>query len=333
MGNAAFGDAISVNASGMQGFGTATGGEGGGLIVLAAPTVSINGNLHADGNDGGTTRGGGSGGGINIATTTLTVGSSVAITANGGLGQTMGPGGGGRVAITYVNGTMADLSSVVSLSGGAGGGGKQLSGGVGTLFVSKAGVRTLIVAGTVTDLTTLSPTPIDITNSTVDNVQLTNALIRSINAQTSNDITWFINGSLVMVGSTITAQQIEITTGAAISVDSRSVITTSGTVLTGASPGRNVTAGDATGTVAGGGSHAGIGGRGMRGASTAPGYGSSGAPATLGSQGGVGNAYVIATVLSVFLLNAIVCSTNATVAGGGGSIMVSRADLGSRSLT
>lgn len=103
-------------ASGAPYYGGA-GGNGGGIIFIASPTITIAGNVAADGNQGAVmdlghangAGGGGAGGSIIIYTQTATLGTSL-VTANGGLGGYNtnafpipgGSGGSGRIHIDYL---------------------------------------------------------------------------------------------------------------------------------------------------------------------------------------------------------------------------------------
>ncbi len=95
-------------------------GYGGGLATLnISGTLTLNGNLDADGQNGGGSQSGGSGGSILIYTNTLA--GSGSVTANGGNGDGYGGGGGGgRIAIYYNTLSNFDLSQV-SANGGTGG--------------------------------------------------------------------------------------------------------------------------------------------------------------------------------------------------------------------
>jgi hypothetical protein len=114
---------------------------GGGFIRLAiSGTLTLSGQILAQGGNGsGSNAGGGSGGGINITAGTV-LGSGGAMAADGGNKSSSsggpGGGGGGRIALYYVTdgytGTLTSLNKTVN-----GGTGYQ-SGGVGTIFINPA---------------------------------------------------------------------------------------------------------------------------------------------------------------------------------------------------
>ncbi|MDE2489486.1 MAG: hypothetical protein KGM24_01475 [Elusimicrobia bacterium] len=124
----------------------ATGGNGGGLVIVTADTMQIDGLIQADGaagnagdgtRTGRTAAGGGSGGGVNLSANYF-VGSGT-ITALGGAGgadsngnlNPGGGGGGGMVSINVITaGGACDVS--VSTDGGPSGGGASLGGNGGT---------------------------------------------------------------------------------------------------------------------------------------------------------------------------------------------------------
>lgn len=108
------------------------GGAGGGLIILnVAGTLTVDGNIQANGQNGGGNQSGGSGGSIQIHTTTLT--GSGGISANGGNGDTYGGGGGGgRIAVYYDTLTGFSLANVVATGGS---GGVSLTSQKGTTFL------------------------------------------------------------------------------------------------------------------------------------------------------------------------------------------------------
>ncbi|MFC1653586.1 hypothetical protein ACFL1M_01950 [Patescibacteria group bacterium] len=95
------------------------GGDGGGVVFIAADTITVSGSISADGNNGGgSTRpagGGGAGGSVKLMGSTLTLGSSLVTAENGaggtsGNGDHGGAGGDGRVAIFY-DGSVSGTSS------------------------------------------------------------------------------------------------------------------------------------------------------------------------------------------------------------------------------
>jgi hypothetical protein len=110
------------------------GGDGGGLVLINAGNVTLNGTIRANGGEsGGSAAGDGSGGGINILTGTL-VGNGL-IQANGG-GQNNGVGGGGgRIAVS-VRDSLSFSDSNLKAIGGAG---QYGNAGHGTAYIKKPG--------------------------------------------------------------------------------------------------------------------------------------------------------------------------------------------------
>jgi len=97
-----------------------SGGDGGGIVYIAANTITVSGTLNSTGNGGGTDGtgtggggGGGAGGSIKLIGNTLTLGSSL-VTAAGGTGSaqstTGGNGGSGRIATYYASSTSGTTS-------------------------------------------------------------------------------------------------------------------------------------------------------------------------------------------------------------------------------
>lgn len=103
------------------------GGRGGGLIwIQASSTITVNGAVSANGENGGYWAGGGAGGGIYITSTLLAGDATGLISANGGAGGAggMGGGGGGRVALLYDESAQTAATQPAfrfSVSGGVGG--------------------------------------------------------------------------------------------------------------------------------------------------------------------------------------------------------------------
>jgi hypothetical protein len=114
-----YGNATAPTALGSGGGDSVNGGAGGGAIAFSATgTITVDGNLSANGGNGWTGGGrngsGGSGGSIWISSGTLT--GSGTISATGGNGGTNGGGGsGGRIDVTQVTN---DFSGILTVSGG-----------------------------------------------------------------------------------------------------------------------------------------------------------------------------------------------------------------------
>ncbi len=128
--------------SGGAGTGWGGGGAGGGVVQLAVNgTLSVEGEISADGGDGGSTGGyeGGGGSGGSIYITVGTLAGTGAISANGGDGgvrgsNTGGGGGGGRVAVYY---TSDSFTGEIVACGGL----SNQGGGAGTIY-SKSSTQT-----------------------------------------------------------------------------------------------------------------------------------------------------------------------------------------------
>lgn len=119
------------------------GGSGGGVLRITARSLTVDGELVADGFNGSRYAGGGSGGAIFVQTTTLAGLGSVH--ANGGAGgDESGTGGGGRVAIRYAQSSGSLIASARALAGKVGFG----KGGPGTVYLDQTGsTPVLIVRG------------------------------------------------------------------------------------------------------------------------------------------------------------------------------------------
>ena len=123
--NAVYGDYLDPDDWGSGGGG---GGSGGGLVRIAAETLTLDGQILADGRN---SVGGGSGGGVLLAVTTLQ--GSGLIRASGGDGGLSngwtGGGGGGRIAAYAEDFSGFDVGAITA-SGGQG-----VSGGAGTVYI------------------------------------------------------------------------------------------------------------------------------------------------------------------------------------------------------
>jgi RHS repeat-associated protein len=126
--NSLYGNLVDPNEPGSGGGASAgPAGNGGGLIRIAAQTLTLNGSILANGEGGGCCdAGGGSGGGIRIDVGSLT--GTGQIRANGQDGKDRanfggGGGGGGRIAVYFQNMTGFNAASISAL-GGLGKGGQ-----------------------------------------------------------------------------------------------------------------------------------------------------------------------------------------------------------------
>ena len=131
-------------------WGGSYGGDGGGLILLAAGQLYLDGSIRANGGGG---YNGGSGGGINVHVGTLSGTGSIqanGATTNSGDGYASG-GGGGRIAIYYDNANGYDFANVTAYGGtGYGGITGDCVAGAGTVYlenraIQQAGIGTLVV--------------------------------------------------------------------------------------------------------------------------------------------------------------------------------------------
>ncbi|NBS68407.1 hypothetical protein EBT31_05770, partial [bacterium] len=123
------------------------GGSGGGIVWLhVTGTLTLNGEITADGSQGSHAAGAaGSGGSVMLLANTL-AGSTGAITASGAAGKTdgstySGGGGGGRVAVMYGTDSSTWLGSASAstvAAGGSGSGSTSTAGSTGTLFLSNS---------------------------------------------------------------------------------------------------------------------------------------------------------------------------------------------------
>ncbi|HCE69195.1 MAG TPA: hypothetical protein DER40_17340 [Geobacter sp.] len=132
--NAVYGDPANPNELGSgggtdSGYGSYVSGNGGGLVRIKAGTLTLAGNILADGSNGNYVGGGGSGGGVRIDAGTLS-GAGYIYARGGGADNSRGGGGGGRIAIYY--GTMDLPQTNVNASGATTGN----NGGAGTVRFS-----------------------------------------------------------------------------------------------------------------------------------------------------------------------------------------------------
>ena len=280
------------------------GGSGGGAIHLAvAGTLTVNGNILANGTAGTSIcsgGGGGSGGSIYLETGMFS--GSGLISANGGNAGVLtssGGGGGGRVAVYFVNST---YSGVIVAVGGAG----FAKGGAGTIFVkpSTDPLGNLLMDAATTN--TVSPTFLTSSNY-VPNLEVrggaqaslilatlrgdvlatgTNSVITVIGSNT-------VLGSLNLLnGATLThpfgSNSAALTVARDMNIDSASQVDVSGR---GYGPATGPGAGTSNPFCQGGGGagYGGIGGNSFSGWHGGSNYGSLTFPSDLGSGGGNNN--------------------------------------------
>jgi hypothetical protein len=305
------------------------GGAGGGSIRLKVDgTLTVDGELTANGANG---SGGGSGGSLFVSAGTLTGGG--VMSANGGTGgDGDGGGGGGRMALYYGNNTFAGS---VSALGGTGGSGS--SGGPGTIYTKPDHQEfgALLVDGTgranamETPITSPEPFALTVTNAKVypDGPLLVGGLLIKANAT----LTHPAGGPRVQL--TVLGDAV-IEAEGAISADSRGYGSAAG-------PG----AGLGTYYNPSGAGHGGQGGASTNsGGDPLPGgsaYGSATLPVELGSggggagvcgggcPGGAGGGAIQFTVAGTLVLNGRVSANGAAGAGGGsgGSILLTAGQL------
>jgi site-specific recombinase XerD len=102
------------------------GGKGGGIVYVAANTITVNGTVSSDGANGSNAAysnrgsgGGGSGGSVKLFGSTVTMGSGL-VTADNGAGGTVGyvggAGGDGRIAVEYVDSVSGTTSPTATSS-------------------------------------------------------------------------------------------------------------------------------------------------------------------------------------------------------------------------
>jgi hypothetical protein len=168
-------------------------------------TLTVEGSLTANGDDGQAYSGGGSGGSIYLAVGTL-AGSGV-VSASGGGGY--GGGGGGRIAIYYHT---KSLTGVLSACGGS----RGIPGGAGTIFTKCSGedFADLLIdngghSGAMTPVLYAGPfDAIEVING--GKLDLT-----SLESVTTNELS-ITDGSLVHVPSLLIANSLELGSGARI---------------------------------------------------------------------------------------------------------------------
>ncbi|MBT6253750.1 hypothetical protein HOI83_00740, partial [Candidatus Uhrbacteria bacterium] len=106
-------------------------GDGGGVVILnVTGTLTLNGDISANGGDGpisgtGEAGGGGAGGSVNVTTATMAGGGNIFVDGgiggdddNGGGNDDGGGGGGGRIALSYATSSFTISSTTLSADGG-----------------------------------------------------------------------------------------------------------------------------------------------------------------------------------------------------------------------
>ena len=269
--------------SGGGAWGDMDGGDGGGLIIIRAENIRLDGAIKANGGEsGGSAAGDGSGGSVNIVTAGLE--GNGTIQANGGGNGDGSGGGGGRIAIRY-SGALTLPETNISAIGGTGSYGSP--GGNGTVYLNGNGQvhGNLVIDGF--GHSTPSDTTIIPGGYTFDNLTIRNA------AQVVADDTINVSGALIVTGNSILTHSVGKENGLTIyagdiRVDQGSAIDTTGRGYQGGKgyyeQGR--TLGNIYGASNGaGGSYGGVGG-GYQGNSSYLVYGDPKNPVYMGSGGG-----------------------------------------------
>ncbi|MFH1745534.1 MAG: immunoglobulin domain-containing protein [Planctomycetota bacterium] len=262
------------------------GGAGGGALHLnVVGTLTLEGALIANGNDGGIAGsnwgGGGSGGSIYVQADSLEGSGSMSANGGGVVVDSAGGGGGGRIAIYY------DTANTYSGTITAYGGGITRVGGAGTIYIHNN-------SDTVGDLyvdnngNSYAYTDLPATYPAFGTVQVGAGAVLGVPAEgtvTMADLAILANGTVLHRGTTLGGIHLDVANDATIALDGK--IDVSGRGFGSRSgPGAG---GDGSNNGCGGG-HAGVGGRSSDG--TARGVASDGAfaqPDTLGSGGGGDN--------------------------------------------
>jgi hypothetical protein len=244
---------------------------GGAINMTVAGTLSLAGNISANGAPAsGSTNGGGSGGSVRLTVGTLTGGGT--ISANGGPANNLvgGGGGGGRVAVYFntnlFTGNFAAHGGPGTNAGGAGTVYLQLSNSIAQLVVDNGGVAGATSLGSLTGQYDLQISGGAVLTNTAGAISVRNLFISSNS--------WLTTTAFLLQGYSVVAASATIQSNGGIMVDGGS----SASVGSGTS---------ANGTGGGGGN----GGNGGNGATNALGgtvAGSIMQPATPGGMGGVG---------------------------------------------
>ncbi|MBI3036433.1 hypothetical protein HYY73_01575, partial [Candidatus Woesearchaeota archaeon] len=196
------------------------GGNGGGAVFInVTDTLSIQGNITANGTDGNINgggasnyaSGGGSGGSIYVRATTLT--GTGSITANGGRGgddsNDGGGGGGGRIALYY---TTSTHSGPIQAAGSRAGNTAARAGGAGTIYVKPSSQNAdLIIDNNNTGTGTTNFSGLTLNNLTISG--LANATLHSDTHLYATNISLNRGQLTTGAGANITATTIAITSG------------------------------------------------------------------------------------------------------------------------
>jgi hypothetical protein len=360
--NSSYGDLTNPQDLGSGGgaWGGNDGGDGGGLILITAGNITLNGSIIANGGEAnGSASGAGSGGGINIVTGTFT--GDGYIRANGG-GANSGVqgvgGGGGRVAVIST-GSLSFPDANISSSGGMGYYGNA---GHGTIYIKRPGQTygDFLVDGqgnttpndTTNILDSLTFNNVTLKNGAKvnfqDKISVTGSLLINGNSVLSANDLLTVNNTLTVTGNSILTHNSSNENGLSIQtsvvqVDTGSAIDVTGRGYIGgrANDEQGRTLGIAYGSYKGaGGSYGGLGGSysngtpgGTYGDLTNPQYLGSGGGAWGGNHGGDGGGRIRIQASQAVIVNGAIHADggisggSASGAGSGGSIWIQTSQL------
>ncbi len=325
----------SISAAGGQGYGNVTepvtlgsgggnrdnynGGSGGGALKLTVNgTLTLNGDILANGAYAGTYSGGGAGGSVYLTAETITGSGSVSADGGNGGNGAGGGGAGGRIAVYY--GTL-DATVGMSAFGGSG----YECGGPGTIYLKASGsdLSELLILnnGNTSGVTPVSGTYETVTirgGGTIALMQTDPVSMVSLLISENTQVTHPANNSdqTYVLDLTVTGNM-QIEDGSSIDVSSK-----------GYTGGEGTGQGEDSTNSAGGAGHGGNGGR-ARYTGRGESYGSPAEPVTIGSGGGSRDSYnggsgggaLKLTVNGVFTLNGDILADggNGSYYAGGGS--------------
>lgn len=341
--------------SGGGGSGAGTGGAGGGAIRLTTTgTLTLNGQISADGATGSTSYdGAGAGGSLYI--TAGTIAGSGSMSANGGSSSGGGgDGGGGRIAVYYGSNTSFDLKTDLAVTGGTGASGGVPEDGTIAVFGTSAGAGSydleVYERFIYPEDSTLTLRSITVGDATATGASLTVGGGSTITLSGTATVTG--SSTMTFQGKNTSAQVSSTWAGEGVTMTAANVTINSGSTLTATGEGYigGVSAGaDGKGPGGGGGNAsfnaagAGYGGRGADGCSATGGsaYGYSLEPQELGSgggaqadnAGGAGGGSIHLTISGTLTLGGTITANgedgtgHSAGAGAGGSIFVNTSTI------
>ena len=210
-------------------------GVGGGLVRIAAETITLDGAIRANGREawyetGGWYNGGGAGGGIRLDVGTL--GGSGWLTADGGGTSSYhgGGGGGGRIAVYYDTLSGFDTAHITA-HGGADTGGQGYHGAVGTVYLKQRGGEGVLRLDS-HGATTGSHTPLGLageTSFTADRLVISGAGVQARphhEVPISANNVEVLNGAVLSTRATTTSETYSLlmTVAGTLTVDAASAI-------------------------------------------------------------------------------------------------------------